>query len=302
MKLETRDPVLHDVIAEDAELEQVETGFTFVEGPIWHPTEHWLMFSDIATSIQYRWSEKAGLSVFRRPSNQSNGNAFDRQGRIVSCEHDTSHLVRHEHDGKMVRILASHYEGKELNSPNDVVIDAQGRIWFTDPDFGRIQEPLGLLRDKELDYQGVYRFDPDGTLSCVARDFQQPNGLCLSVDEKQLFVSDSWDPCIKVFDIGPDGSLTGGEIWVRVEGDVVGAEGKKWVPDGLKSTMDGYLLSSGPGGIHVFAPDGTSLGVLLMPEKSANFCLAGPDRDWLYVTACTSLYRVKMNVSGPAAF
>jgi len=163
---------IEGVIAPGAALKQVETGFTFTEGPIWHPTEHWLMFSDIAKSIQYRWSVDEGLSVFRRPSNQANGNCFDRAGRVIACEHASSHLVIHDHGGKRVRVLASHFEGQELNSPNDVICDSQGRIWFTDPSFGRTREDLGLIRDQELPFQGVFRLDPDGTLALVARDFQ----------------------------------------------------------------------------------------------------------------------------------
>lgn len=304
MNLEVRDPALHDVIAEDAELERLETGFAFVEGPIWHPTGHWLVFSDIPNSVQYRWSETEGLSVFRAPSNMSNGNCFDRQGRIISCEHGTSSVTRHENDGKVCTPVATHFQGKALNSPNDVVVDSDGRIYFTDPVFGRMDHPMGVgyPRDLELDFRGVYRIDPDGSLHLLADDFEQPNGLCLSIDESRLYVSDTPAFHIRAFDRAADGSVTGGEVWAPVEGDVVDEQGAKWVPDGLKSSMDGHLFSSGPGGIHVFDSAGTSLGVILMPEKSANFCFGGPQRDWLYVTASRSLYRVKLKVSGPAAF
>ena len=167
---EIRDPSFHDIVAENATIETVADGFTFTEGPIWHPTEHWLVFSDIAESRQYRWSEKEGLTVFRCPSNQANGNAFDWEGRIVSGEHAASRLIRHDHDGKLIQPIATHYEGKELNSPNDVVVDSTGRIWFTDPVFGRIREDLGILRDQQLDVQGVFRLDPDGILALVASD------------------------------------------------------------------------------------------------------------------------------------
>ncbi len=304
MNLETRDPALHDVISPDAELERLETGFAFVEGPIWHPTEHWLVFSDIPNSVQYLWREEAGLAVFRTPSNMSNGNCFDRKGRIISCEHGTSSVVRHENDGKVCTPIATHYEGRALNSPNDVVVDSAGRIYFTDPVFGRMDHPMqvGYPRDLELDFTGVYRIDPDGSLHLLVDDFEQPNGLCLSIDETKLYVSDTPAFHIREFDIAADGTLSGGAVWAPVVGDHVCEDGKKWVPDGLKSSMDGHLFSSGPGGIQVFARDGTCLGVMLMPEKSANFCFGGPERDWLYVTASTSLYRVKMKVRGPAAF
>ena len=275
------------VIAPGTGLERVSGGFTFTEGPIWHPTEHWLVFSDVAESIQYRWKENDGLSVFRRPSNQANGNCFDREGRIVSCEHASSHLVLHDHGGKRVRVLASHYEGRELNSPNDVICDTRGRIWFTDPTFGRIREDLGLLRDPELPTQGVYRLDRDGTLTCVADDFRQPNGLCLSNDETRLFVNDSWGPTIRVFEVREDGSLAGGDVWATLRGEGEG------VPDGMKTDLEDRILCNGPGGVHVLAPDATHLGVIRTPEKSTNFCFGGPDLSTLFITASTSVYAIE---------
>ncbi|MEO0700821.1 MAG: SMP-30/gluconolactonase/LRE family protein [Pseudomonadota bacterium] len=278
---------IEGVIAPGTALRQVETGFTFTEGPIWHPTEHWLVFSDIAESIQYRWSEAGGLSVFRRPSNQANGNCFDRSAQIVTCEHASSHLVIHDHGGKRVRVLASHFEGQELNSPNDVICDSQGRIWFTDPSFGRTREDLGLIRNQELPFQGVFRLDPDGTLALVARDFKQPNGLCLSNDERRLFVNDSWGPTIRVFDVGADGALSEGDVWATVTGEGEG------VPDGMKTDLSGRIFCNGPGGVHVFGPDATHLGVIATPEKSTNFCFDGPDGRTLFITACTSVYAVE---------
>ena len=221
---------IEGVIGGKTSLEVIAGGFTFTEGPIWHPREGWLVFSDIAESIQYRWHPDDGLSVFRRPTNQANGNCFDLSGRIVTCEHASSHLVVHDHDGKRVRVLASHFQGAELNSPNDVICDSRGRLWFTDPSFGRTREDLGLLREQEQPMQGVFRLDPDGTLTCVVDDFQQPNGLCLSVDESRLFVNDSWGPTIRVFDVAPDGSLSGGDVWVRTRLAYVG-------PSDLHGTM-----------------------------------------------------------------
>ena len=237
-KFEIRDERFFEVIDPDAELEVLASGFVFTEGPIWHQHEHWLVFSDIISSVQYKWSQADGLSEFRKPSNMSNGNFFDREGRIISCEHATSRLVRHDHDGRVVTTLATHYDGKELNSPNDVVVDTQGRIWFTDPSFGRIRDDVGIPRDCELGFQGVYRYDPDGSLTCVVDDFQQPNGLCLSRDEKHLFVNDSADPCIRRFDVAEDGSLSNDTLWARVEGE---QEGRKWVPDGMKVANSDHI-------------------------------------------------------------
>ena len=275
------------VLADEAHLTRIAGGFTFVEGPIWHPTEHWLVFSDIAESIQYRWRSAGDLSVFRRPSNQANGNCFDGDGKIVTCEHASSHLVIHDHGGQRVRILADRFEGLELNSPNDVICDSRGRIWFTDPSFGRIREDLGLIRPQELSMQGVFRLDPDGTLACVADDFEQPNGLCLSVDESRLFVNDSWRPAIRVFDVAADGNLSGGDVWAAITGEGEG------VPDGMKTDLDGRIFCNGPGGVHVLAPDATLLGVIRTPEKSTNFCFGGPDRRTLYITASTSVYAIE---------
>ncbi|MBV6656905.1 MAG: SMP-30/gluconolactonase/LRE family protein [Devosiaceae bacterium] len=277
---------IEGVLAEGAALRQVASGFTFTEGPIWHPAEHWLVFSDIAESIQYRWSAADGLRTFRHPSNQANGNCFDRDGRIISCEHASSHLVIHDHGGKRVTVLASHFDGKELNSPNDVICDSLGRIWFTDPSFGRLREDLGVLRDQESPVQGVYRLDPDGTLHLVCDDFQQPNGLCLSNDESVLFVNDSWGPTIRRFDVAPDGSLSGGEVWATITGDGPG------VPDGMKTDLAGRIFCNGPGGVHVLSPSGDYMGKFATPEKSTNFCFGGPDGQTLFITACTSVYAV----------
>ena len=272
------------IIAADTPLLRIATGFTFTEGPLWHPDENWLLFSDIAESIQHRWRPGGQLEIFRKPSNQANGNCFDQNGQIISCEHASSHLIRHDHGGKRVSILAATYDGKALNSPNDVVCDSRGRIWFTDPTFGRIRPDLGLLREPELEFRGVYRLDPDGRLNCVADDFQQPNGLCLSNDEKTLFVNDSWGPTIRRFDISEDGRLTGGAIWATVTGDGEG------VPDGMKTDLAGRIFCNGPGGVHVFDSTANHLGVIHTPEKSTNFCFGGPGHATLFITASTSVY------------
>lgn len=295
-QFEIRDDAFHSVISKSSELEVVADGFIFTEGPIWHPDEHWLVFSDIISSVQYRWSELDGVEVFRRPSNMSNGNFFDNEGAIVSCEHATSRVVRHEYDGRVVKTIASHFEGKELNSPNDIVVDKMGRIWFTDPSFGRIRDDVGLVREQQLDFQGVYRLDPDGTLACIDKSFQQPNGLCLSLDHTKLYVNDSADPSIRVFDIAEDGSVKNGRLFARVEGE---QEGRKWVPDGMKISNDGYLFCNGPNGVHIFDPDANCLGVIRFPEKSTNFCFGGSNLDWLYITASSRLYRIKTQTTGP---
>ena len=292
MKFEVRTEEFADFVEPTAELEKIAGGFGFTEGPIWHPTENWLVFSDIQESHQYRWTETDGVSVFRTPSNQSNGNCFAKDGSIITCEHASSHLVRHDHGGKRVTAIATHFDGKELNSPNDVICDAKGRIWFTDPSFGRIREDLGLLRDQELDFQGVFRLDPDGGLHCIAKDFQQPNGLCFSADEERLFVNDSWGGHIRVFDVNDAGNVSGGAVWAEIGGEGEG------VPDGMKCTDDGHILCNGPGGVHVVNPAGEAMGIILTPEKSTNFCFGGAGSGMLYITASTSVYRIQTRFSG----
>lgn len=275
-------------------MEEIATGFGFVEGPIWHPAQDYLIFSEIAESRQYRRSEADQISLFRQPSNQANGNCFDRQGRVISCEHASSHMVRHDHGGKRVHVLASHFAGKELNSPNDVICDSQGRIWFTDPSYGCTREDLGILRDQEQRCQGVYPLDPDGALHLMIDDFQQPNGLCLSRDETRLFVNDTVAAHIRVFDLDVDGTLSNGRLWADVTGQAAG------VADGMKVTAKDQLLCNGPGGVHVFAPNARCLGVIRTPQKSTNFCFGGARLHSLFITATSSVYRVETQLTGMA--
>ncbi len=297
---EIRDDAFFDVFSEQAQLRVEAEGFTFTEGPIWHPDDHFLIFSDIAESVQYRFTANGQLETFRTPSNQTNGNCFDLAGQVISCEHASSQVVRHVHGGKMIEVIASHYESRALNSPNDVVVDQKGRIWFTDPNFGRTREDLGILRDCELDLCGVYRLDPDGKLTLVADDFTAPNGLCLSLDESQIFINDSAKGHIRVFDIDASGALASGQIWAEVTGTHTDPKtGLKWVPDGMKFANSGHLFCNGPGGVHVFDKKAKCLGVVLFPEKSTNFCFGGIKRDRLFITASTRLYSIPTKLTGP---
>lgn len=292
MKFNLRHPDMGSLFPDDAQLVPIASDFTFTEGPIWHPSNQFLIFSDIAESKQWKWSAEGGLSPFRFPSNQANGNCFDRDGMVITCEHASSQVIRIDHGGKRVTPIATHYTGKALNSPNDVVCDSLGRIWFTDPAFGRTRADLGELRDQELDFQGVYRLDPDGSLHLVVDDFEQPNGLCFSQDETRLFINDSPRGHIRVFDVHPDGTLSGGDVWADVTGNGL------WVPDGMKTTTTDHILCNGPGGVHIFDRDATCLGVILMPEKSTNFCFGGPDLSSLFITASTRVYRIETKLTG----
>ncbi len=296
MSVDIRHDRFRNIVGDDLEFTQLDGGFLFTEGPVWHPYARHLIFSDSPGDHMRRWGADAGVETFRRPSNMANGNAYDRGGRLITCEHATSRVTRTEADGT-ITVLASHYEGKELNSPNDVVVKSDGAIYFTDPVFGR-REFFGVPREQELSIQGVYRIEPDGKkLQLLADDFEQPNGLCFSVDETRMFINDTPRGHIRVFDMATDGGLRGGEVWAEVTGEGEG------VADGLKTDSEENVYCTGPGGIHVFDRRANCLGVIRIPEKTANFNWGGDDMLWLFVTASTSLYRLRVKVPGkPSGF
>lgn len=291
MPFDIHHPDLARRIDPAVELEQIATGFEFVEGPIWHPAGRHLTFSDIVGDTMVRWSERTGTSLFRRPSHMANGNAYDGQGRILTCEHATSRVTRTGLDGS-VEILASHFDGKELNSPNDIVVKRDGSIYFTDPTSGRSAR-YGAPRPQQLDYQGVYRLDPaTGQLTLLVRDFDKPNGLCFSVDESLLFVDDTNLGHIRVFDILPDGTLSRGRVWATLANAGIG------VADGMKTDAAGTIYCCGPGGIHLFDANAVCLGVIRMPEQTANLCFGDDDLRSLYIAASTSIYRLRLLAPG----
>ena len=213
LDVEVLDERIWDVVGKDALLEQVATGFQFLEGPLWHSSARHLMFSDILGDTMYCWSEADGATVFRQPSHMANGNTYDRMGRLLPCEHATSRVTRMNHDGN-VEVLASHYHDKVLNSPNDIIVGRDGGIYFTDPTSGR-SAYYGVLREQELPFQGVFRLDKKLTL--LADDFSKPNGLCFSLDVTRLFINDTDRNHIRVFDVQPDGSLSTGRVWATVK-------------------------------------------------------------------------------------
>ena len=291
MSVEIRDERFKQVVGEGIELEQVATDFIFTEGAMWNGATRELVFSDIPGDIMRKWSAEGGISVLRQPSSKTNGNYYDLEGRLISCEHATSRVVREEANGTL-SVLATHYEGKELNSPNDVIVKSDGAIYFTDPTYGRM-DVFGLLREQDLDFQGVYRIDPNsGDLSLLANDFQQPNGLTFSLDEQQLFVNDTDAGHIRVFEVAEDGSISGGDVWAVPKGAGDGG------CDGMKIDSEGNLYCTGPGGLHVYASDATCLGVIEVPEVAANFTWGDDDLQAVYITASTSLYRTRVNIPG----
>jgi len=291
MSVEIRNERFRSVVGDAPEIERIATGFLFTEGPLWHARDEYLLFSDMPGDHLRKWSRQSGVTTFRKPCAQSNGLAWDRQGRLVVCEHATSRLTRTEADGRSTT-LASHRDGKELNSPNDVVVKSDGGIYFTDPTYGRA-EYYGNPRPTQLDFRGVYRVEPDGgRLTLLAGDFGQPNGLCFSLDERRLFVNDTDRQHIRVFDVQADGTLANSRVWAETTGAGAGA------PDGMKMDSAGNIYCCGPGGIHVFDPQATCLGVIGMPEYTANFCFGDGDLRTLFVTASTSIYRLRVKVPG----
>jgi gluconolactonase len=282
---------LDGIVVDGSQLEQLITGFSFVEGPAWHPQQSCLVFSDIIGNTMYRWSEQDGASVFRKPSNMANGNTWDVQDRLICCEHAVSCVSRIDSDGER-EVLASHYQGSELNSPNDVVVNQCGRIFFTDPNSGRGPR-YGVEREQELDFQGVFQLDPgNGELTLLVDDFCKPNGLCFSHDESRLFINDTDKQHIRVFDVMDNGGLSNGRIWASVDGEQPG------VADGMKLDSKGNLYCCGSGGIHVFDPDARPLGIIATPEVAANFTWGGENLTDLLVTATHSIYRLRLNVPG----
>ena len=297
MHVEIRHERFTEILDPAEELEQLETGFDFVEGPIWHPIESSLIFSDILGNSIYRWTEKEGTATLRRNSYMANGNAYDKRGRVITCEHATSRVTRTDFaNGAIPEMLATHYQGRQLNSPNDVVVASNGLIYFTDPTSGRSVD-YGVPREPALDFSGVYQLDPQtGKLVLLVDDFEKPNGLCFARDESQLFINDSNRFHIRVFDVNRSGGLSNGAVWTEMLGEGPG------VPDGMKIDQEDNIFCCGPGGIHLFGKDGASLGVIKMPEHTTNLCFGGDDLQSLYITASTSIYRLHVNVPGYATF
>ncbi len=289
-------PGFAELVDVDAPVAQVATGFKFTEGPIWHPIGAYLLFSDMPGDVRRRWDCERGVAEVRRPSDKCNGMTYDAELNLIVCEHATSLLVRERPDGGR-EILASHFEGKELNSPNDVCVRSDGSIYFTDPWYGRMPG-FGVERPRQLGFQGVYRVRSDGALTLlVERDlFDQPNGLCFSPDEKTLYVNDTAKALIRAFAVAPDGTLSGGAVFASG----VRSEAEPGVPDGMKCDAEGNVWVTAPGGVWVYSPWGELRGKLRVPEVVANIAWGGDDFRTLFLTASRSVYAVKTRI-GPRA-
>jgi gluconolactonase len=280
--LRSHHPQFRMLLVPGAKIERVATGFQFTEGPVWVEAEGALLFSDIPASRIYRLSQSGKVSVFREPSNQANGLACDQQGRLIACEHGTRRVTRTEADGA-ITVLAEQFQGKRLNSPNDVIVAKDGSVYFTDP-------PYGIKpQEQEQPMQGVYRIAPDGELTCLINDFDCPNGLVFSPDQSRLYIADSsLIRHVRVFDVHADGSLAGGEVFCNMAKEPPG------VPDGMCCDRNGNLFCTGPGGVWVIDPTGVHLGTIVLPEPPANCTWGGSDLSHLYITACQSVYRLQL--------
>jgi gluconolactonase len=280
------------LVDKDATLRRLGTGFVFTEGPVWHPKEGRLIFSDIPGDKRLQW-DGVECSVVSDPSNKGNGLTLDADGNLLVCEHATSSLVRLS--GSRREVLATHFEGKELNSPNDVVVARDGSIWFTDPTYGRMPG-FGVEREVVLGFQGVYKIPAGGGEPELVVDrqlYSQPNGLCFSPDETKLYVNDTDQGNIRVYDV-VDGQLVNMRIFASgiLDPDLPGA------PDGMKVDLLGNVWCTAPGGLWIYAPDGRLIGKIAVPEFVGNFGWGGADWRTLFITASTSLYALDVKV-GP---
>jgi sugar lactone lactonase YvrE len=264
--------------------DKIREDFQFLEGPVWVPARKELIFSDIPASRIYRYTPATNsFSILREPSGQANGNALDPQGRLVTCEHENRRTSRTEPDGTVVA-LATHFEGKRLNSPNDIVCRSDDSVYFSDPPYG-VKAEL-----RELDFQGVFRVSADGkTLTLLVRDFIKPNGLAFSPDEKVLYIADTELGHIRAFDVLPDGTITNSRIFCKVER-----------PDGFRVDIEGNLYISAMVSVEVFDRTGTKFGEITLPQRPANVAFGDPDRKTLYICARTGLYKARVDIPGVA--
>ena len=294
--LEIIDPRFRDLIVRTAWLDKLFDGCRWAEGPVWFNDGGYLVWSDIPNNRLLRWTPDQGVGVFRADSNHANGNTRDREGRLVSCEHGSRRVTRTEPDGA-ITVIADGYRGKALNSPNDVVVKSDGTVWFTDPSYGINSYYQGGKAEMEQDGCYVFRVDPaTGGIDVVADDFAMPNGLAFSPDEKILYIADSGvshDPDgphhIRAFDAGDDGALGNGRVFAVID---------PGLPDGFCLDAEGNVWTSAADGVHCYAPDGTLLGKIKVPEVVANLTFGGPRRDRLFIAATTSLYSIFVSATG----
>ncbi|WGV18385.1 SMP-30/gluconolactonase/LRE family protein [Fuscovulum ytuae] len=288
---EIHDPAFAQFVMGNAPVKRIASGFDWVEGPVWFADHGCLLFSDIPNNRILRWTEE-GVTTFRAPSNYSNGHTRDLQGRLISCEHGTRRVTRTEWDGS-ITVLADSYQGKRLNSPNDVIVARDGAIWFSDPHYGIMTDYEGFKAAQELPCS-VYRIALDGSIAAMITDMACPNGLAFSPDESRLYVADtgrmfSDDPqTILLFDM-VEGRPVNGRHFHRIDTGCA---------DGIRTDVEGNLWSSAGDGVHCSAPDGRLLGKILVPETVSNICFGGRAKHRLFITATTGVYSVVLNRRG----
>ncbi|MEK1925971.1 MAG: SMP-30/gluconolactonase/LRE family protein [Rhizobium giardinii] len=279
-----------------ARVERLWTGGRWLEGPAWFAPGRFLVWSDIPNNRMMRFDETSGsVSVFRQPSNNSNGNTVDNQGRLVTCEHLTRRVTRTDFDGT-VQVIADRFQGKRFNSPNDVVVKSDGSIWFTDPSYGIMHDYEGEYGEEEIGGCHVYRVDPQsGDVVKVAGDFEKPNGLAFSPDERLLYVADTGASHlengprhIRRFSVSEEGTLSGGEVFATCTSGLF---------DGFRIDRTGRIWASAQDGVHCYDPDGTLIGKIRIPEIVSNLTFGGARRNRLFITATSSLYAVYLTAN-----
>jgi gluconolactonase len=285
------------LVRTSARVDKLYEGTRWAEGPAYFAAGRYLVWSDIPNDRILRWDEPTGtVGVFRSPAGYTNGHTVDPRGRLVSCSHGGRRVERTEHDGS-ITVIADRFEGKRLNSPNDVVVRSDGSVWFSDPTYGIDSDYEGHRAQSEIGASNVYRVDPDsGECRIAGGDFVRPNGLAFTPDERRLFVSDTGvshvpdgPRHIRAFDVGPDGALSGGEVFATCTAGMF---------DGFRFDEDGRLWTSAGVGVHCYDPDGTLLGKVLVPETVANVVFGGAKRNRLFICATSSLYAVMLAVRG----
>ena len=305
-QIERLDPALDALIPADASLERIVRDLDWSEGPAWRKSGGYLVFSDIPRNTIHRWKEGEGLSIFLRPAGYirndpaglelgTNGLVFDAQDRLVMADHGNRQIARLDESNFTRTTLADRFEGKRLNSPNDLVIHSNGDIYFTDPPYGL--RDLNRNPAKELDFNGVFRLTAAGELSVVTRELTFPNGIALSPDERTLYVavSDPRNPVIMAYDVAADGSVSGGRLFF--DGGPLAAQGKRGAPDGLTVDVRGNLFATGPGGLLILSPEGRHLGTIVTGQATSN-AVFGDDGSTLYLTADMDIIRVRTRTRG----
>ncbi len=267
----------------DSEPQKITEGYEFTEGPVWHDSGY-LLFSDIPANTIYKWTPGEEAVEYLKPSGNSNGLTFDEDGSLLLAQHEGA-LSRLTGEKKL-ETIADSFEGKRLNSPNDLTQKSDGSIYFTDPDFGVSDE------DKELDFNGVYRFTEENGLELLIDDFDLPNGIVFSPNENRLYVNDTQNNHIRVFDVDKDGNLMNDRVFAEMQDDAEGAA------DGMKIDNDGNLYSTGPGGLWIFSPEGEVLQQVEMPERVTNLAWGGSEKSTLFLTAPNAVYQLKTNATG----